>query len=90
VILIVPTAFGDVCIGDIGPRAGLPTTVDQWEWDCGFVPPWRNLRTAFTDDDFAEYRYARAWTAWKQRMWKDGPQDADANAGWPLARLFAA
>ena len=88
--------FGDVCVGDIGPRAGVPTTVDQWEWYCGFVPPahrgvdaggnaidlhdarkkfanaWQNLQTAFTDDDFAEYRYARAWTAWKERMWKDG------------------
>ncbi len=31
--------FGDVCIGDIGPRAGVPTTVDQLEWYCGFVPP---------------------------------------------------
>src|SRR5438270_5724934 len=30
--------FGDVCVGDIGPRAGVPTTVDQWEWYCGFVP----------------------------------------------------
>jgi hypothetical protein len=30
------------------------------------------LRTAFIDDDFAEYRYARAWTSWKERMWKDG------------------
>ncbi|WOH53820.1 hypothetical protein [Bradyrhizobium sp. sBnM-33] len=82
--------FGDVCIGDIGPRAGVPTTVDQLEWYCGFVPPahrgvdaggtaidlhdarqkfevaWRKLRTAFTDDDFAAYRYARAWTAWNR------------------------
>ncbi|WP_213291117.1 hypothetical protein [Bradyrhizobium sp. sGM-13] len=31
--------FGDVCIGDIRPRAGVPTTVDQLEWYCGFVPP---------------------------------------------------
>jgi hypothetical protein len=31
-----------------------------------------NCGTAFTDDDFAAYRYARAWTAWKERMWKDG------------------
>jgi hypothetical protein len=41
VILIVPDRwkiyFGDVCIGDIGPRAGVPTTVDQLEWYCGFV-----------------------------------------------------
>jgi hypothetical protein len=37
-----------------------------------FEDAWRNLRPAFSDDDFAEYRYARAWTAWKETMWNDG------------------
>jgi hypothetical protein len=30
--------YGDVCVGTIGPRAGVPNGVDQWEWDCGFYP----------------------------------------------------
>jgi hypothetical protein len=30
------------------------------------------LLPAFTDDDFAQHRYARAWTAWKQAMWEAG------------------
>jgi hypothetical protein len=37
-----------------------------------FEAAWTNLRTAFTDDDFAKYRFARGWTAWKQTMWETG------------------
>lgn len=28
--------FGDVRVGTIGTRAGVPTTADQWGWSCGF------------------------------------------------------
>jgi hypothetical protein len=42
------------------------TAIDLHDARQKFEAAWRNLRTAFTDDDFAEYRYARAWTAWKQ------------------------
>ncbi|WP_375775995.1 hypothetical protein ACE103_30055 [Bradyrhizobium sp. ma5] len=30
--------YGDVCIGSIGQRAGVPNHADQWEWKCGFHP----------------------------------------------------
>jgi|SRR5665213_492421 len=30
--------FGDVGVGAIGRRAGVPLHVDQWEWSCGFYP----------------------------------------------------
>ena len=30
--------FGDVHIGTIGERAGVPVDVDQWDWSCGFYP----------------------------------------------------
>jgi hypothetical protein len=29
---------GDVHIGTIGERAGVPVGVDQWQWSCGFYP----------------------------------------------------
>jgi hypothetical protein len=29
---------GDVHIGTIARRAGVPVDVDQWGWDCGFSP----------------------------------------------------
>ncbi|WP_441256427.1 hypothetical protein AB7Z32_23660 [Bradyrhizobium sp. 482_C4_N1_1] len=30
--------FGDVRIGHIGRRAGVPVHADQWGWSCGFYP----------------------------------------------------
>lgn len=30
--------FGDVRIGSIGIRAGVPTSADQWGWSLGFYP----------------------------------------------------
>jgi hypothetical protein len=31
--------YGDVRVGTIAARAGLPVDVDQWGWQCGFYPP---------------------------------------------------
>jgi hypothetical protein len=30
--------FGDVCIGHIGMRSGVPVSEPQWGWTCGFSP----------------------------------------------------
>ena len=30
--------YGDVHVGTIGERAGVPVDVDQWQWRCGFYP----------------------------------------------------
>src|SRR5439155_16930623 len=30
--------FGDVQVGLIGPRAGVPSSAPQWGWSCGFFP----------------------------------------------------
>src|SRR5690348_8767216 len=30
--------YGDIDVGTISLRAGVPTTVDQWGWCCGFFP----------------------------------------------------
>jgi hypothetical protein len=30
--------YGDVRVGWIGQRAGVPVDVDQWGWSCGFYP----------------------------------------------------
>jgi hypothetical protein len=30
--------YGDVDVGWIGVRSGVPVDVDQWEWNCGFYP----------------------------------------------------
>jgi hypothetical protein len=28
--------YGDVRVGSIGERAGVPVDVDKWQWRCGF------------------------------------------------------
>jgi hypothetical protein len=30
--------YGDVPVGMIGQRAGVPVDADQWQWSCGFYP----------------------------------------------------
>ncbi|OMH99555.1 hypothetical protein BSN85_36495 [Bradyrhizobium brasilense] len=30
--------YGDVKVGWIGQRAGVPADADQWGWTCGFYP----------------------------------------------------
>src|ERR1700733_7963523 len=30
--------YGDVHVGTIGKRAGVPVDVDKWQWSCGFYP----------------------------------------------------
>jgi hypothetical protein len=30
--------YGDVHVGTIGERAGVPIDRDQWQWSCGFYP----------------------------------------------------
>jgi hypothetical protein len=83
---------GDVCIGSISQRAGVPLSVDQWQWTVALYPlshrgiredgtapdlfkaraafaaAWARIEPQVTDDDLAEHRRERAWTAWKYRM----------------------
>jgi hypothetical protein len=30
--------YGDVHVGSIGKRAGVPVSAPQWQWSCGFYP----------------------------------------------------
>ena len=30
--------YGDIPVGTIGERAGVPADLDQWGWTCGFYP----------------------------------------------------
>jgi hypothetical protein len=66
-----------------GWRCGIPsgsqrgactegTAADFAEARSQFDVAWRKLRPNYTDADFADYRRARAWTAWKQAMWATG------------------
>src|SRR3954453_23785000 len=57
--------YGDVNVGTIGLRAGVPTHVDQWSWTCGLPQVVvRGLRTAGMAATFEEARadFEAAWS----------------------------
>src|SRR5438477_1420133 len=56
--------YGDVQVGTIGRRAGVPVDVDQWGWSCGFYPgtrPGEHLGGTAATLDQARDAFARAW-----------------------------
>jgi hypothetical protein len=62
--------YGNVCVGTIGLRAGVPTHVEQWGWRCGFPQVNdRGLRTQGTAATFEEARadFEAAWSAYLPR-----------------------
>ena len=50
--------YGDVQVGTIGRRAGVPVDVDQWGWSCGFFPPAHLGSVSGTAPTFDEARAA--------------------------------
>jgi hypothetical protein len=62
--------YGDVHVGTIAARAGVPVDVDQWGWDCGFYPlSHRGMREDGTAADFetARSEFAAAWERYLPR-----------------------
>ena len=65
--------YGDVQVGTIGMRAGVPVDVDQWGWSCGSIrdqgrastatAAWRIFLPKRTEADFQEWRDHQAFTA---------------------------
>jgi hypothetical protein len=56
--------FGDVRVGHIGKRAGVPTQAPQWGWTCGFYPGCDpGQQTHGTGETFQEARagFEEAW-----------------------------
>ncbi|WFU75243.1 hypothetical protein [Bradyrhizobium sp. CB2312] len=56
--------FGDVLIGTIGIRAGVPTSGDQWGWKLGFYPgmePGTQRSGSSATFDEARAAFERAW-----------------------------
>jgi hypothetical protein len=56
--------YGDVRVGTIGKRAGVPVDVDQWGWSCGFYPglhPGRHQYGSAEDFETARAGFEEAW-----------------------------
>jgi hypothetical protein len=66
--------YGDVQVGTIGKRAGVPLSVDQWGWSCGFQPATnRGISAGGTAADFDRARAAfeHAWQTILPRCTED-------------------
>jgi hypothetical protein len=56
--------FGDICVGHIGLRTGVPVSEPQWGWACGFYPGCDHGQQANgTGETFDEARagFEEAW-----------------------------
>jgi hypothetical protein len=66
---------GDVCVGWIGERAGVPKGVAQWGWHCGFYPlTHRGIRADGVADTFDQAR-SEFEVAWRDYL----PRCTDAD-----------
>ncbi|MGY4224295.1 hypothetical protein ACVMIH_001656 [Bradyrhizobium sp. USDA 4503] len=82
--------YGDVQVGWIGHRAGVPADADRWGWSCGFYPgcdPGQHTNGAATTFKEARAAFELAWArllptrtdadfkAWRdQRDWTERKQ----------------
>ena len=79
--------FGDVHVGTICQRAGVPVDVDQWGWTCGFYPgsdPRECTNGAATTFDHARAEFEEAWAVFLSNR-----TDADFQE-WRAAQAFTA
>jgi hypothetical protein len=60
--------YGDVIVGTIAIRAGVPVDVDQWEWQCGFYPPSHHGRHTEGTAESLEQARADFEAAWKEYL----------------------
>jgi hypothetical protein len=62
--------YGDICVGWIGERAGVPKDVEQWGWNCGFYPvSHRGFRSDGVAGTFEQARreFEAAWNEYLLR-----------------------
>jgi hypothetical protein len=79
--------YGDVHVGAIGTRAGVPVSAPQWQWSCGFYPGLEpGQRTSGVAEDFETAR-AGFEDDWRRLM----PQlSENAFEEWRQTRAFHA
>jgi hypothetical protein len=79
--------FGDVEVGRIGRRSGVPPDADQWGWSCGFYPGCEpgEYKSGSTPDFFtARHDFESAWHVLSARRTEE---DYEA---WRKQRAFCA
>ncbi|MEY9397923.1 hypothetical protein ABIF66_008742 [Bradyrhizobium japonicum] len=79
--------FGDVCVGSIGARAGVPTSADQWGWRVGFYPgtePGTHRSGSAATFDEARVAFESAWRQVEPTLTEDNYE------AWRLSRDYHA
>ena len=67
--------YGDVHVGTIGERAGVPVDVDKWHWSCGFYPglhPGQHRSGTTATFEEARAGFEADWKALLPEMIPDG------------------
>ncbi|SHH20073.1 hypothetical protein [Bradyrhizobium erythrophlei] len=67
--------YGDVHVGTIAIRAGVPVDVDRWGWDCGFYPPSHHGRHVDGTAETFEQARADFEAAWREYLPKCSEAD---------------
>jgi hypothetical protein len=70
--------YGDVRVGTISIRTGMPPSEDPWGWVCGFYPG--SHPTEFTDGTAATFEQARADFGAAWRVFLSNRTEADFQA----------
>jgi len=58
--------YGDIHVGTIGERAGVPVDREQWQWSCGFYPglhPGQHRNGTAASFEEARIRFEADWNA---------------------------
>ncbi|MEZ0036441.1 hypothetical protein ABIF68_006811 [Bradyrhizobium japonicum] len=79
--------FGDVHVGSIGVRAGVPTGADQWGWRVGFysgIEPGAQRSCSAATFDEARVAFDGAWRQLEPTLTEDNYE------AWRLSRDFHA
>ena len=77
--------YGDVQVGTIGRRAGVPVTVDQWAWRLGFYPgtkPGEDLGGTAATFDQARDDFGKAWPGFLAKRTEADFQAWRRNRAW--------
>jgi hypothetical protein len=77
--------YGDVRVGTIGLRSGVPTDVDQWHWSAGFYPlSHRALREGGIAPNFLRARadFEAAWHRFLPKITKTDLAEYRRERAW--------
>ncbi len=77
--------FGDIHVGTIGLRSGVPMHADQWQWSCGFYPlSHRGLREGGIASDFFKARidFGAGWDRLSPKITKEDLAEYRRERAW--------